>query len=371
MAGTASIQGMGRAVRPPARCRRGQAKQAAQRSARTRGDGFLSHSFKPVWAFEGNRARAEKEFFRSLAHLREYYGLLNLDTWPVAFPQNIYSAWQTARNELHEIDKNTECYIIGDEKRQAVLATAVTLPFSGLHCIPVRPFWYMSHRADKQAEAETLLHLFAYLNQQAGIPFYQEADSFMDEQYDNLQCLINDMQNDTDDEEEIEYRECQNSDLYELRQAGAHMMPLLHNPALLTGFHKIIERNLSAIPEELATIAAAFAELYRTYPENHVYQNINTELQNPFGEEAMRPDQYLSFYWSAVDELCETLDEYVNCAFENLSIIEEPAEIIVFDRLPQQPKQPPLDYERRLFKLMDELRDYLEEQDYGKYNRAL
>lgn len=371
MADTANIQGMGSTIRPSARCRRGSAQRVTKRAPRTRGDGFLNYQFKPVWCFDGNRARAEKDFFRSLSRLQDYYQFLNLNTWLADFPQNIYVAWQTVRQELMEVDKNIECYIIKDEQREAVLATAVTLPFNGLHCIPVRAFWALSQRAEKQAEAETLLYLFAYLNQQAGVPFYQEPDSFMDYQYENVENWLNDSEDETEDDEEREHRDAQLADLYQLRQAGGHIMPLLHNPRLLANFHEVVSRNLSAVTPELAEIARQFAALYNQYPDRNAYQNINAELQNPFGEDTLRPDQYLAFYWSGYDELCDMLDEHINCSLENLSIIEEPVALTVFDKKPVAHEVPPLDYERRLFKLMDELRDYLEDCEHGKYHGTL
>jgi hypothetical protein len=359
---------MGSAVRPPARCRRGQAQPATKRAARFGGHGFLNHTFGPVWAFDGDRRQTERQFFHSLNYLHRYYHLLPLATWPVHFPQNVYGAWQTVRGMLEEIDNDLECLIVADENRQAVLATAQTLRLNGLYYIPVRAFWEISGCAAKHAEADTLLHLFAYLHQQAGVPFYQQSGSFMDEQYETLETWITDAREE-EGEEETAYRDEQLAEMYRLRQAGAHLMPLLAKPELLANLHEVVARNSPLVPAELAAIAERFSDLYRQYPELTLYDNIHTDLLYPGGEETVRPDQYTGFYWSPYDDFADQLDEMINCAFQEIAVVEEPVALIVFDHLPQPPPVPPLDYERRLYALMDDLRDYLMKLENEKHNR--
>lgn len=285
----------------------------------------------------------------------------------MGFPQNIYSAWQQVCKELKSAHGELDCFIMADEQHQAVLVTSRTLRLNGLYYIPVRAFWQMSKNAETQAEAETLLHLFAYLNQQAGVPFYQQGGSFMDEQYETLETWLTDLCQE-EGEEEAACRQEQLDEMYQLRQAGGHIMPLLQNPELLANLHVVIETHMKSIDPCLAAIAKRFSDLYTEYPARTIYDHIHTELLYPNAGDTISPHQYTGFYWSPYDQFADELDEMINSAFQEMAIVEEPVLLTVFDQMPETDKGQPFDYERRLYDLMDELREYLKECEHDQRN---
>jgi hypothetical protein len=145
---TAIIRRTGRAVKPPARCRRGKAQPATKRTRRADGNGFLNHSFLPFWSFRGNRERIAREYFNSLANLCKFYGLDTPET-DLPFPQNIYATWQAVEKQVGAIDRENHCMILQDKGKQAVLSVVKTFDLS--HClfyIPVRAYWQWSQCAE-------------------------------------------------------------------------------------------------------------------------------------------------------------------------------------------------------------------------------
>lgn len=267
------------------------------------------------------------------------------------------------------MDKDIECLIVADEERQAVLATTKTYRLNGLYYIPVKAYCAMTGDKACQAEAETLLHLFAYLHQQAGVPFYQESGSFMDYQYDTLDNWLQDMEE--EDPEEKEWNEERRGVIYELRQAGAKLMPLLQDPQRLQDFAAVIARNGTKIDGRLGGIAASFLALYRQYPDRNIFDNLHTDLLYPGEEETITPDQYTGFYWSPYDCFATELDEMLNSSFQEIAVTAEPVSVTCFDRLPPAQQLPPVDFETRLYGLIDELRDYLIDREDEERNRTI
>jgi hypothetical protein len=110
-------------AKPSARCGRNSAQPFKKRTTRHSGNGFLNHTFKPLWLFDGHTARAETEYFRSLGNICKHYDLQLPDVSELAFPQNIYQSWQVTNERIQAINKKLDCIILKDESHEAVLAT--------------------------------------------------------------------------------------------------------------------------------------------------------------------------------------------------------------------------------------------------------
>jgi len=366
MENTAIIRRTGKSPRPLARCKRSKAQPFKKRTARPRGNGFLNHSFAPVWLYRGNRATIEKQFFNSLYNYCTHFNVSLPDTGGLTFPQNIYRAWEAVKSACG--DKN--CIILQDGKQQAVLATVETLDLNNcLFYIPVRPYWRLAKAEQSQRLAELVMCLFSYLHQQAGLPFYMDRGTFMDGQYDMFEQWIGEVQYEeanAEDEEQEEngYRQAQEEDIYELRQAGAHIHRLIDNPEWFTKMESVIDAFIQDHPEETewVEIADEFLSLYREYPKRTITDHIRTELLCPGEEERITPDMYTGFYWSGKDNLCGELDDMINNNFQEMPVMDEPMYIQTFDRLQEQPNKP-FDFEDRLYDLIEKFRDLLNQYD--------
>jgi hypothetical protein len=372
MENTAIVRGTGNKFRPTTRCGRSKAQPAQKRTDSFNGNGFLNHSFLPVWVFEGNRERLAGEFNTSLANLCGYYNLTIPQT-NLPFPQNIYQLWQTVSEQITKINKGYHCLIISDKGRRAVVSVVKTFDLNGLYYIPVRAYWCWSKCAEQQRIAELITVIFAYLHQVVEIPFYAENGSFMDSQYDALEQWISEAEDEgQDDAEEKEWREHREDTIYELRQAGCHILRMIQNPEQLKRMEQIVtdyyHRDNWELEWELLGIE--FLQLYRQYPKRSLSDGINTDLVYPNKDERINCYQYTGFHWSNKDCFADELNDMINCSFQEIAVMDEPTAVQFFDKMPIHETKD-FDFETRLFGLMERLRDLLDDYDHEEHNGAI
>lgn len=373
MENTCFIRRTGRAVKPPARCGRGQAQSVKKRTRRSDGNGFLNHRFAPFWAFSGNRERMAREYFHSLAILCKHYDLA-LPQTDLPFPQNIYATWEKVEKQVRAIDPENHCMILQAKGKQAVLSVIKTFDLS--HClfyIPVRAYWQWSQSAEHTAITELVTVLFAYLHQVVDIPFYAQSGSFMDYQYESLEQWITEAEDEGNtDEEEKEWRQQQQNTLYELRRAGGHIMPIIKNPEWLNKMYDVVMNYRHKDKHELEweLLAIEFLQLYRQYPKRSLADGIHEDLVYPDEEERITMWEYTSFYWSDYDCFKHELVEMVNSSFQERPVMDEPTAVYYFDNLPE-PDRKDFDFETRLFDLIERLRDLLNDYDHEEYNATV
>jgi len=364
MENTAVIRRTGRQSRPLAGCPRSKAQPAKKRTASINGNGFLNHAFTPVWLYGGNKLTIEKQFFNSLSNYCKHHNVSPPDTGGETFPQNIYKAWEAVKNACG--DKT--CIILKDAGSRAVLATVETLDLNNcLFYVPVRPYWFLAKSEKQQHLAELILSLFAYLHQQAGLPFYMDSGTFIDNQYDMLEQWIGEVQYEEaneDEQEENGYRKAQEDDIYELRQAGAHIHRLIDNPEYFATMESVVIAFSQTHSDETewVEIAGEFLSIYQDYPKRTINDNITTELLCPGEEDRITPEMYTGFYWSGNDNLHDELDDMINNNFQEMPVMDEPMCIQRFESLPEQPEKP-FDFEDRLYDLIEKFRDLLNKYD--------
>jgi hypothetical protein len=372
MENTAIVRGTRKKFRPITRCQRSKAQPAQKRTDGFNGNGFLNHSFPPVWGLEGNRERLAGEFDNSLANLCQYYNLAIPHT-ALPFPQNIYHLWKEVSKAISEIDKNYHCMIIADKGKRAVLSVLKTFSLNGLYYLPVRSYWRWAQCAQQQRVAELLTVIFAYLHQVVEIPFYAENGSFMDSQYEALEQWIREAEDEgQDDAEEKEWREHQENTIYELRQAGCHILRMIQDVENLKKMERVITDYHHANKWELEweLLGIEFLQLYRQYPKRSLPSSINADLVYPYEDERINCFQYTGFHWSNKDCFADELDDMINCSFQEISVMDEPTAVQLFDQMPIR-EEPDFDFEKRLFGLIERLRDLLDDYDHEEYNGAI
>jgi hypothetical protein len=372
MENTSTIRGTGGSTRPLARCKRSQPQSVKKRTNRADRNGFLNHSFLPVWSYVGNRERLVREFNNSLTNLCGYYGLA-MPCVNLPFPQNIYQLWRIVSAGINDVHKTYHCMIVADKGKRAVLAMVKTFQLKGLYYIPVRAYWRWVKCAEQQRIAELLTVIFAYLHQVVEIPFYAENGSFMDSQYDALEQWLSEAEDEgQDDAEEKEWREHRENTIYELRQAGNHILRTIQNPEnlqrmeqVVTGYHHRDSREL-----EWELLGIEFLQLYLQYPKRALPHCIYTDLVYPDEEERINCYQYTGFHWSNRDCFADEIDDMINCSFQEISVMDEPVTVQLFDKMP--PKETnDFDFETRLFALMERLRDLLDDYDHEEHNATV
>ena len=374
MEDTAIVRSMGRQPGPPARCRRGQAKPAEKRTGWFNGNGFLNHIFRPFWASSGKREILEKEFNNSLSNLCGFYGIPVPDISVRPFPQNLYGAWQEVAELINKADSNNHCMIMADEDRKSVLAGVSTFDLKGcFFYLPVRPFWRWTQAAQHGRIAGLVTVIFAYLYQIVELPFYAEHGTFMDSQYDCLENWLSEAEDEgMDEEEDKDWRELRENTMYELRQAGIHILRLIHDPQQLKRMESVVTgyRHRDQHELEWELLGLDFLKLYRDYPGRSLADSIRPDLLYPNEEERIRPTEYTGFYWSGKDCFADELDELINCTFQEMPFMDEPVAVKFFDRMP--PKEThDFDFENRFFPLMDRLRNLLDDYDHEEHHGTI
>jgi hypothetical protein len=360
MEATTAIRQVGGKVRPFARCKRNSAQSIEKRTAGHSRNGFLKHQFKPFWAYEGNRDRAEREFLYSLSQLCDYYGLTIRLSADMAFPQSIYATWQTVCEALKAKSKQLDCIIACDGSHTATLATVSRYDTGmNLYYIPVRPLWHWVQSVEGQKLATLLLSVCAYLHQVVGIPFFTENGSYVGSQYQMIEDWVN------DDEQDEEERQRLLDELYTLHNAGLKLHEQIRNPHHLEQFGSVIETFQPADnwEREWEAIGEDFLQLYRKYPGRSIFDNIHSGLLYPEDEDRISADQYISFYWSGSDCINETLFDTINCNFREIAYMDEPMHLRKFDCLPEN-DTPDFDFENCLFELVNRFCKLLNDHDY-------
>jgi len=348
-----------------ARCRRNKAQSFKERTTRNGGHGFLNHRFRPFWLFDGDCEKAEESFFRSLAHLCRYYDLLLPDVSDLAFPQNIYRAWQVVSERIEAIDKKLDCIILKDDAHEATLATISQFDTGRtLYYIPLKPLWKWVNDPEQNAVADVMLSIFAYLYQVVQIPIYTDYSSFLGEQYRYTEDMINEEMSEDEDDEENAYRNSQLDELYSMQNSGLHLQRLMNEKARVEHFADTVLAYADAEvrDNDLAILAIEFVQLYQAYPNRSCFDDIRPDLYYPDVEERIKAEEYISFYWSGNDSLIETIHEMINCGFQEMGITDEPVDVKIFDKdLPDETES--FGFESRFFPLLNRLAEFLEDYD--------
>lgn len=373
MEASAVFQGIGATVRPSARCRRDKAQPAKKRTRRANGNGFLTHHFQSVWGIEGNRERMVREYFNSLTNLCNYYQLPYPTVNGLSFPQNIYQSCKEISHKITGLDEHSHCMILEAENKRAVIGVVKTFHLEGLYYIPVRAYWHWANSAERERIAELITVIFAYLHQVVQIPFYAQNGSFINGEYEALEQWLSEAEDEgEDDVEEKEWREYREDSMYELRQAGNHILQLIQNPNCLVRMERVIteyhHRDNGELEWELLGIE--FLQLYRRYPKRSLPDRINADLIYPDEDERISCYQYTGFHWSNRDCFADELDDMINCSFQEIAVMDEPTAVQLFDKMPTH-LTTDFDFEKRLFNLIERLRDLLDDYDHEEYNRKV
>jgi hypothetical protein len=364
---TTTIRGVGRKIKPLARRKRRSAQPHAERTRRTDRNGFLRHRFKPFWQYNGSRERAEREFLCSLSIFCKHYDLQIPACVHDSFPQNIYQTQQTISQQLKGIDDKLWCITAKDDKHIATLATVKRFDTNmTLYYIPVRPLWHWVQCSQSQRIAELILDMFAYLEQVVKVPFYTEQDSYLASQYETLEQWVN------DDPEDEKYREQQLDELYTMQNAGLKIYAQIIDPQRLAEFESVVQnfQPRESWEQDWKSVAEAFLQLYRQYPERSVFDHIHADLLYPEDEDRIYADQYISFYWSGNDCFQDCLFEMIDNHFQEIAYMDEPAHVQLFDRTPEN-TTPNFDFETRLFDLINDLSRLLNHYDHEQCEPAI
>ncbi|SEW24770.1 hypothetical protein SAMN05421841_1817 [Chryseobacterium wanjuense] len=292
----------------------------------------------------------ERDFYKSLSHLSEHYGMEIIPTQSLSYPMNVAMALRDAEEKLKsKVKEFGKIRLLKDEEKTYLTIEEHYDTGACLYYIPVVPLYRMLNDSKHRASAILLLSVCTYLYHIADIPYYRQEDSYLFWQYDILKDWI--MQDEP--EENADYM----GEIDQAEMIGTYMEKKIFNLSNLTYFEKRLTsfKAKDLIDWDCLKVAEKAFHLYQQYPNETVFRNISTneELEEEEQDEMVAMDRYVSFYADSKGWLSEQLEQMINNELQEYGELEEPALIKKFDGNPIT--EGSLDFEKRLFALMEEL----------------
>jgi hypothetical protein len=344
--------------RQVARCAGSKAKPASLRTAAPVTDGFLRHSFTPMYAPAPNlpdRSATERDFFKSRSYLQTHYGLQLSDLSSLPYPYNLLMAEKELHRTLRVKEKYRHLKIIEQENREICLTIEETFDEDFcLYYIPVMPIYQLWQNEAHKPCAELLTAVCAYLYAEAGITYYRDEDTYMYYNYEALEDWISD---DWCDGEEDDYAQ-EKADLENAKTQGDFVQAKMMETGFRQSLNSLIA-NFRAVTEyekDCLKIAQTCLQLGKDFPNANLFQHAGLQDYevDDYDDNYVSMHEYISFVGSIYDNLSERLKSMVNDDFNERARYQEP-EVITFFNETQPAYTNELAYEQRAFGLIDDL----------------
>lgn len=340
----------------PARCRSGKGKQSAGRTACAPADGFLRHSFLPLYGQEAvvpKETGVERDFFASLDRVVKAYRVNPIDVGGKPYPYNVLLAHGKAQQQLNAMGRNITLSIQQDDNAYTCLSTTEQL-YTGdtLYYIPVVPLYRLLKDRKQKQTAELLLAVCSYLYHHAGVPYYRNDGEYIHSQMEYMEDWYTDIRESEGDE----YAQGMLSELCTAKYYGDIMQRKLHSPYHLEHFQQRIENYWPVTEFEHTTLKAAKQAygLLQDYPDANLFRNTDFNDPDLYDDEVVQAGQYISFVAETEGVLYNQMEQMINDEFGNCGMTEMPTLTKHFDSN-YLPESDTLDFERRALALLDNI----------------
>src|ERR1700761_8755511 len=177
---TPSICGESRQV---ARCAGSTQGQANGCSFGQFADGFLSHSFLPLYQ-AGQQIPLRKDielgYYSSLSILGKLHHMEMEKFADKPYPYNVLLSFWDAKKKLNRQPIYTTLHIVRDDHERVRIGTKQQFETGHtLFYIPVMPLFRLFRMREQKVCAELMLSVYAYLYHIVQIPYYREVSSYM------------------------------------------------------------------------------------------------------------------------------------------------------------------------------------------------
>ncbi|PUU69877.1 hypothetical protein DBB36_11270 [Flavobacterium sp. WLB] len=340
------------------RCRRGAERQAKVSTCGDATDGFLRVSFLP--RLQENKtlqacqdiSKMESDFYSSLDSLAEHYTITSMATRHFEYPYNMALAVSDLEEKLKKSVGNfSELRLLQDSHRTYLLSEEKFNTGTTLYYIPIQPIYQMLKDPKYKKNAHLLLSVCSYLYHSADVPYYRQHGSYLYWLYEMHREWT---EQDEDREENERYiREFDKAELM-----GDCIEKKIFNPMNLTFFEKRLNafKCSDAFGNECFLIAKKAFALFTDYPNKSIFRNAPTHDEQEDEDtvsESIGMEKYISFISDTKGWLYESIEESINNEFNEYGTMDEPTIIKCFDG--RGLTENSLDFESRLFALMDEL----------------
>jgi hypothetical protein len=339
------------------RCSRNRQEQNEVRTCADATNGFLKTTFLPkleqlVTIQDTTEIKKiEDDFYRSLCGVANYYaGFEPTDTSTLGYPYNMaLSVWETENHLKRKVKDWDSLRLVQDNNGKTFFITEHRYSTgTNLYYIPVIPLYQKLKNKSTKKTACLLLSVCAYLYHVADVPYYRQEYTYLYSEYEMIKDWI-------EQDEEAE----EDSRLNELQVAewiGDRMEQKIFNRKNLEVFAGRINafRPATDYERECLQLARQALTLYTDYPHTNLFEHRkDIQYDDEQEDEVIRMDSYISFIANTKGWLFENLADCINNEFNEYSEMEEPVIQKQFDGKSKLAGN--LDFENRLFSLIDEL----------------
>lgn len=337
---------------------RGKKRQNSVSTTRPATDGFLKSCFLPKLAVGDNvpDKNIETGFYLSLSNLCTDLKLTMSETEQMDFPYNVALAFWDAQRKIQlkgltEYDDLQVC--LGETGEVSIGLRETYNTKMTLYYIPVAPLYHLLRDGNKKRCAKILISVCSYLYHIVNIPYYRQECSYLYWQYEMFSDWI------VQDEDDTEDYDLNRSVIQQAEWLGDFIERKLLNTKNLDFFKKRVEsfKPQNALEHECFNLAKSAFDLYLEYPNTSIFRYVPTDTNIDEENGTIHMEQYISFVADTKGFLYETLFNWVNSEFNECSIQHEPT---IYKAVgDSKAKQLDFDFESKLFALLDDLTDIL------------
>lgn len=341
-------------------------RQAEVRTNSNATNGILKCTFLPKLKTEQSvqacqeTTKTEREFYKSLSTLAEHYSIEPMQTKDFGFPYNIALGMWDMETKAKRTNVNWDSYkLVQDSKKTYFVSEERYDTGTTLYYIPIVPLFRMLHDRERKYTAHLLVSICSYLYHIADIPYYRQEDSYLYWMYEMHKDWV-------EQDEETDETEIYKRDFVKAEYVGDRIEQKLFNRNNLTFFEQRLSRFKSrdTFDRECYKVACNAFALYTEYPKASIFRNAPMPEQDPYNDddydnETIGMEKYISFIADTKGWLYESLSDSINNEFNEYGKMDEPTICKAFDG--SKITQGNLDFENRLFELLDDL-------SYSLYN---
>lgn len=340
-------------------CKPGAERQTEIRTDSNATDGILKCTFLPKLKMEQSvqackeTAKTERDFYKSLSKLAEYYQIEPMQTKDFRFPYNISLGMWDMETKVKRTNINWDGFkLIQDSKKTFLTSEERYNTGTTLYYIPIIPLFKMLKDPKRKKSAQLLVSVCSYLYHIADIPYYREEESYLYWLYEMHKDWV-------EQDEETEETESYKREFIKAELIGDCIEQRLFNRINLEMFEKRLNafKSRDTFDHECWQIANNAFALYSEYPTANIFRNAPISEQDPydddFDNEAIGMEKYISFISDTKGWLYESLSDSINNEFNEYGIMEEPSISKSFNG--SKVTQESLDFESRLFAVLDDL----------------
>jgi hypothetical protein len=340
------------------RCRRGAERQAKVSTCGDATDGFLRVSFlsrlqenKTLQACQ-DISKMESDFYSSLDSLAEHYTITSMATRHFEYPYNMALAVSDLEEKLKKSVGNfSELRLLQDSHRTYLLSEEKYSTGTTLYYIPIEPIYQMLIEPKHKQNAHLLFSVCAYLNHIADVPYYRKQGSYLYWLYEMHREWTEEEQGRVENERYV--REFDKAEFI-----GDCMGQKFFSPMNLNFFEKRLNgfKSRDAFDNQCLDIGKKAFAIYSDYPNESIFRNApmnDGDEDEDTESESIGMEKYISFISDTKGWLYESIEESINNEFNEYGAMDEPTILKCFDG--SELTENSLDFESRLFALLDEL----------------